>query len=60
MGDLYISLLLVLVLHQLSPPVDGCAAGRRKRESLSGDQIVKNMKDNKKVPGAMKLYKILI
>ena len=29
---------IVLALHLLSPSVDGCAAGRRKRESASGEK----------------------
>ena len=41
-----LSLLLVLALHLLSPPVDGCvpqadqSGGRRKRESASGEKKV--------------------
>ena len=37
-----LSLLLVMALHLLSPPVDGCivrkVGGRRKRESANGEE----------------------
>ena len=40
------SLLLVLALSlDLLSPVDGCSAGRRKRESTSGDEKSVNMND---------------